>query len=247
MAAEKLSPHAFQRRSFVAARLIETGAAFEEVDGAAVAAGFGGGEAAEQAVAERCGLADLSPLPRFGIKGRGAPEWLGAQGVDLPKEPNRAVRQKGGEVVARLSSTEFMVLGDLEGGSLCADLWASWERDRTKDATKARGYPLPRGDSHCWFRLTGARTAAMFAKICAVDLRPHVFANLAIAQTSVARVAAIVIRDDLGAQEDGGGLAYHLLADGASARYLWDCLLDAMTEFDGKPVGLRILRQSTPE
>ena len=35
---------------------------------------------------------------------------------------------------------------------------------------------------------------------------------------------------------------YHLLADCAAVEYLWDCLLDAMAEFDGQPVGLTALR-----
>ena len=77
----------------------------------------------------------------------------------------------------------------------------------------------------------------LFLKICAVDLRPHKFADLSIAQTSVARLSAIVIRDDR-----GGTLGYHLLADSASAAYLWDCLIDAMAEFDGGPLGLTALR-----
>lgn len=243
MAAENVSPEAFQRRSFVASRLIAAGAVFEEVADAAVAARFGEGEAAERAALGRCGLVDLSPLGRFGIKGRGAPDWLASQKITIPDAPNKATRQKGGEVAARLSGTEFMVLSDLGGGPRCAELYASWNRDRAKDPETQRGYTVPRGDSHCWFRVTGARTAEMFAKICAVDLRPHVFADLEIAQTSVARVSAVVIRDDLPGQGEGAGLAYHLLADGASGEYLWDCLVDAMTEFDGKPVGLRILRQ----
>ena len=33
------------------------------------------------------------------------------------------------------------------------------------------------------------------------------------------------------------------LADSASADYLWDCLQDAMNEFDGGPIGLTALRE----
>ena len=77
----------------------------------------------------------------------------------------------------------------------------------------------------------------MFAKLCGVDLRPGRFADLAIAQTSAAGITGVIIRDDR-----GGHLAYHLLCDSASAAYLWDCLVDAMTEFDGRPVGLAAVR-----
>ena len=47
----------------------------------------------------------------------------------------------------------------------------------------------------------------------------------------------IVIRDDIADLP-----AFHLLADSASAAYLWDGLLDAMAEFGGRPVGLSALR-----
>ena len=77
----------------------------------------------------------------------------------------------------------------------------------------------------------------MFAKLCGVDLRVDHFPDLAIAQTSVARSNAIVIRDDLGATP-----TFHLLGDSASAAYMWDVLLDAMAEFEGAPVGLKALK-----
>ena len=53
---------------------------------------------------------------------------------------------------------------------------------------------------------------------------------------------AIVIRADLGKAP-----AFHILADGASAEYLWHCILDAMEEFDGAPAGLAALRRLAAE
>jgi sarcosine oxidase subunit gamma len=97
---------------------------------------------------------------------------------------------------------------------------------------------MPRAESHAWFLVTGERAPGMFAKICGVDLRPHRFAIGAIAQTSLAKMSAIVIRADLGEVP-----AYHVLADSASAEYLWGCLLDAMAEFAGAPVGWAAARQ----
>ena len=70
----------------------------------------------------------------------------------------------------------------------------------------------------------------------AVDLRDDRFASESIAQTMVARLPTIVIRSDIGEVP-----ALHLLGDSASAEYLWDCLLDAMEEYDGQPVGLAAL------
>ncbi len=241
MTTARVHPTHFKRRSFAAPKLVEAGATFEAVDGCAAALRFGA-DADELNTAARCGLADLSPLPRFGMKGRGAPAWLAGQGVAVPESPNTATRQADGGLAARLSGTEVLLLGDLQAGSRCAELEAAWWAEREKAREAARGYPLPRRDSHCWFRVTGERAAEMFAKICAVDLRPHKFAELSVAQTSAARTAVIVIRDDpRGGEETVPG--YHLLADSASACYLWDCVIDAMLEFDGGPVGLAALRR----
>ena len=77
----------------------------------------------------------------------------------------------------------------------------------------------------------------MFSKICAVDLRSHKFANGEIAQTSVAKANSSVIRNDLGSTH-----CFYILTDVSSAEFLWDCLLDAMAEYDGRPVGVAALR-----
>ena len=99
-------------------------------------------------------------------------------------------------------------------------------------------YPVPRADTNCWFALTGRHAAEMMAKLCGVDLRPHKFAEGAIAQTSIARLNTIVLRADLGETP-----AYYLLTDIASASYMWASLIDAMDEFDGMPVGLAAVRR----
>jgi sarcosine oxidase subunit gamma len=77
----------------------------------------------------------------------------------------------------------------------------------------------------------------MFAKICGIDLRLDKFESGRIAQTSIAKMSGIILRQDFGQI-----LGFHLLADSASADYLWDCLQDAMIEFDGGPIGLTVLR-----
>ena len=92
-------------------------------------------------------------------------------------------------------------------------------------------YPVPRMDTHAWFRLDGPDAPTLFSKLCAVDLRPARFANLTVAQTVAARVSVIVIRQDV-----RNAPCYHVLTDSASALYFWDCLVDAMTEFGGAVV-----------
>jgi sarcosine oxidase subunit gamma len=54
---------------------------------------------------------------------------------------------------------------------------------------------------------------------------------LQVAQTQAMRLSVIVVRDD------GELPAWHLLGDSAAAGYAWDCLVDAMAEFGGRPAG----------
>jgi sarcosine oxidase subunit gamma len=222
-----LDPAQFARRSFVYRRLIGHGAVFADMSGGVIAEHFGAAEA-EAVSATRLGLADLSPLPRIGFKGRGALAWLSGQGVRGLAEDNRADRQTDGTRAARLAPTEALILSDLAATSRIFErLKTTWRLE-----TASQCYLLPRDDSHYWFHVSGGHAASMFAKLCGVDLRSDRFPAGAIAQTSIARSNAIVIRND-----QGSTLGFDLLGDSASADYMWSCLLDAMTEFGGKPVG----------
>ncbi len=169
-------------------------------------------------------LADLSLIPRWGLKGRDAFAWLAAQGASVPTRDNLAERQRDGSLIARLSPGEALVLAALPDGQ--ATLRAAIEALPSEGIGAC--YPAPRWDSHCRFGLSGADAPRMFAKLCGVDLAVQSFPNGSVAQTSVARLSAIIIRHDI-----GNAVAFSLLADTASAEYLWDCLIDAMDEFSG--------------
>jgi sarcosine oxidase subunit gamma len=75
----------------------------------------------------------------------------------------------------------------------------------------------------------------MLSKLCAIDFRPHRFGDLAIAQTTVAQLNAIVLRADI---EDR--FIFNVLADSASAVYLLACLKDAAEEFGGRVTDARL-------
>ncbi len=235
-----VQPNAYQRRGFLYRKLAAAGANFSEAAGAAVALDFGD-PAGEAAGARRMGLADISTLPHTGFKGAGVVEWLTGQGVDVSEDPNWASRLKGGGLAVRQALAEVMILGGLSGeGGWPARLKDAWRREPVPPETP-RGFPMPRDETHAWLLVTGAHGAAMFAKICGVDLRAARFPMGRVAQTSIARLNGIIVRDDR-----GGVPLYHLLADCTAAEYLWDCLLDAMAEFDGRPVGLAAVRGLEP-
>lgn len=230
-------PEDFSRRSPIYRELAKLGARFGEVAGCAAPMRFSDEVEQETAQARELGLSDLFALPRGGYKGWDNAGYLGKHGIAAGEPTNEASNiaypQADGSLIARLAASEVLILGNLEGASeVLRTPQGAWSMEAGEGA-----YPVPRPDTNCWFLASGRHAAAMFAKICGVDLRPTKFANHRVAQTSVARLNSIVVRADLGSV-----YALHLLTDSASAGYMWDCLLDAAEEFGGRPVGLEALR-----
>lgn len=213
-----ITPEQFMRRSFVQSRLVAAGACFRAIGDAALATSFPG------ATEPPLGLADLSPVPRLGVKGRRALAWLGGRDWSVPVANNAATLASDGYIIGRLADTEALVLGPTHAADGYAPL-RGLEAAIPGDGV----WTAPRRDSHCWFRLRGAAAVDCLQKLCGVDLREARLPAGSIAQTSVARLNAIVIRDD--------DHTFHLLADSASAGWFWDTLLDAMAEFGGGPAG----------
>lgn len=232
MPGDNVQPTAFNRRSFHYRTLESSNASFMELAGSAIASSFGRSIEAEREQAREIGLADLSPLPRTGFKGKRALSWLKQTGLSIGDTNNFCWNQEDRSIVARLADTEALILSDITCKSnICADLES---RQSTEEPNQC--YQVPRMDASAWFLITGNQADIMFAKLCGIDLRRKKFANGAIAQTSVARMNAIVIRNDIGDLP-----VYHILFDSASADYLWRVLMDAMAEFDGMPIGYKAI------
>ena len=77
-------------------------------------------------------------------------------------------------------------------------------------------------------RLTGAHSARLMSKICAIDLADAVTPNLSAFRSSVAKLVTDVVRDDLA----DGTRSYLLHCERSSGQHLFDCVLDAGAEFD---------------
>lgn len=167
-------------------------------------------------------LIDLSDSARTGLRGVAAEKYLQSLGVDTPVKPNQATFNNDFAVL-RLSPKEFWLLEH--------PLTAEQTVDNVLRETlpEQDAYRLFCRDSHAWFWLIGDQSAAVMAKVCGVDLRTSAFPPGAIAQTSVARVNAIVVHQTLGNET-----CFNLLCDSAAAEYFRSCLLDAMAEFGGQ-------------
>ena len=183
---------------------------------------------ASESQIQQCAIVDLTNLPRVGFRGQDAAQYLNAYGFNLPDKPNQALKQEDGSWVARLSFTEYCVLGSLHDfGERVSQLEQGWKMDDTAN------YLLPRQDSHAWIQLTGQYVAVVMAKLCGVNLQQEEFAVGQIAQTSIARINAIVIN-----VSDAQTHKFNLLCDRAAAAYLWEVLQDAIQEFKGEVVGI---------
>lgn len=180
---------------------------------------------------QQSAVVDLTGLPRVGFRGAQSGEYLQSRGFSLPDKPNQAITQPDGSHVARLSQTEYLLLGSLrDRGERIADEEARWEMDHLAN------YLLPREDSHAWMQLSGAHAAEVMAKLCGVDLRSAAFAHGAVAQTSAARINVIVI--NISAESHP---IFHILCDRASLEYFKGALMDAMAEFDGRALQIDAL------
>ena len=225
-----VDPLAYARRSPLRRRLEAEGAAWGDLGDVAIAETIG-----DAAPTGGIAIVDLSPLPRLGFKGRGTIPAMQSRGITVEATPNRAFRQPDGGLCLVLAPGEVILLSNLAGaGERLAQLESAW---RIED--EERTYPLPRRDSHAWLAVAGQAAPEMFAKLCAIDLRRDKFADLAIAQTSIAKMSAILTRADIGPNP-----VFHLLVDSAAALYFCDCLLDASDEFGGRIVGLKELQKS---
>ncbi len=203
-------------------------ARWQEGAGNSVITDFGESDAEREWAFSNLSFIDLSPLPRAGIKGNDVSQWIESKGYDVGAESNRAYSQRDGVLVARVSPGELMLLSNPADPSIKTmtnSLEAIYEC-----------YPVRRQDSHYWFVLTGARSPAMLAKVCGVDLSPGIFADHSVAQTSVARTSVVIVRHDIKSM-----LCYYLLGESSTILYMWTCLIDAMNEFDGQVLGLRAL------
>jgi len=222
----------YLRRSQIYRWHERSGATFEALADGLVVAAYSS-EEQEHSLAQMAGLADLSLVPRLGFKGPKSLEWLRSQDVPIPDAANRAVTLDDGGWVARLSAEEFLLLGTLDGASETVERLSG-----SILSPSEKVYDLPRADSHCWFALTGEHGAEVLSKICGVDMRSESFELGSIAQTSLARVNAIILRDKAGETP-----VFHILSDVSIAEYLWACFLDAITEFEGGAIGMRVFQQ----
>ena len=209
---------------------------------------YGAVDAEVQAVRERVGLSDISPLAKLDIQGNEVFAALGQKlslGLALETVPvGRVVRVP----------SQALQLDAPAGGLLCS-LTRNHVRlispPGTADAVQAQVESVTRQtDASACVHLTdvtsnftavqivGPHSRNLLRKLTALDLRPARFPDLSCAQGSLAGIHTLVIRADIQAH-----LAYQVYCGREFGAYLWDALLDAGQEFGARPFGLAAQRQ----
>jgi len=179
--------------------------------------------AIEDARKKVLGVADVSCLSRYGVKGPNATQWLLERGIAIPTNPNAWTMCEQKTLVLRLGSSEFLIEDQL-GGSACSRL--------ASDTTRvASVYKVPRADAA--FIVSGSEALNLFSELCSLDLREKSLAAKDLIMTQVAGISATIIRQTL-----NGEPVYRVWCDGTYGPYMWEVLIEIATELGGGAVGL---------
>ena len=173
-------------------------------------------------------LADLSRRARFGCKGPGAEQFLAAQGLVVPSQPNSWVLDDAGHIVARLATSEFLVEATGEQQARVAELAAGLE----DPARRVSGVvPVLRQD--LVVELTGPRAIDLLRQACNVNF--SVFT-----QAVTNRTGALVLTMMIGVgvtvipQVNQQGASFMIWADPSFGHYVWSTLADIAKGLGGE-------------
>lgn len=180
------------------------------------------------------GLADLSFLTRFGVKGPKAAAWLTQQGLLLPDRPNSWCALPEGGIVARLGANEFLIEDSLHS-QIAAQLTQACQQP------PAQVYPVLRQDAA--LALCGMAVNDLLRQTCNINFAALTIADRPVILTSLIGVSAIVIPGEIRVEQANYPL-YRIWCDGTFGAYVWHTLLTIVEELGGGAIGAaQVIRQ----
>ena len=205
------------------------GARFEVRDGWSVAVGYSSPEQEAAACEDSVGWADVSPLGKLEIQ---------ASRADLAA------------IVARVADGAELTLGRATRAAdawwcpltaeralvLCAPGALRELRERLADASGSASAPAAITDVTTVFgamTIVGPLARELFARFCALDLRPSATPIHGLRPGSVARGPGVVLRE--------GEDRFLMLFGWALGQYMWTVVADAGGHLGGSPVGVDAL------
>ncbi len=171
------------------------------------------------------GMADLSFLDRFGVKGSGAAAWLEQQNVTVPDRPNSWRSLAQGGLIARLGLTEFLI-EDSVNSSVVPRLTQACQHP------PANVYPVLRQDLA--IALCGSAIEDLLLQTCGVNFGALLLDQSPVVLTSIVGVSVTVIP---------GESVYRIWCDGTYGAYLWETLLAIAIELGGGIIGCETVIQ----
>jgi sarcosine oxidase subunit gamma len=165
------------------------------------------------------GIADLSFLNRFGVKGAEAATWLQSQHLSIPESPNRWLSLPEGGFIARLGLSEFLIEDSI-------DSHVAVQLAKLCHQPPAKVYPVLRQDAA--IALCGSRIPELLCQTCNVNVRSLDLAEQPVILTSMVGVSATIIP---------GEQVCRIWCDGTFGAYVWRTLLEIAQELGGGAVG----------
>jgi sarcosine oxidase subunit gamma len=178
----------------------------------------------ETAIAAHLGIADVSCLTRFGVKGTNAADWLLSQSITLPDRPNTWNTLPDGGIIARLGLTEFFIEDSLHS-QMAPQLAEACQQPPVKV------YSVLRQDAA--ITLCGTAVNELLLQTCSFNFRALSLADRPVILTSMIGVAVTILPS-----ERNGKLFYRLWCDGTYGAYIWETLGAIVEEMGGGAIGM---------
>ncbi|MDV2995569.1 MAG: hypothetical protein N4J56_005223 [Chroococcidiopsis sp. SAG 2025] len=171
--------------------------------------------------ASMLGIADLSCLTRFGVKGTHAAEWLVKWGLPIPDRPNTWHPLPAGGIIAKLGLTEFLI-EDSINSAIAPQLATACK------SPPAKVYPVLRQDLA--LGLVGDRVNDLLRQTCSFNFQALSLGDRPVVLTNAIGVAVTVI-------PGGEGRYYRIWCDRTFGTYFWQTLIQIATELGGGAIG----------
>ena len=165
-------------------------------------------------------LCDLSALPKIGIKGADAENFVADQGIDVPRAIYESRQLADGGLIVRLAMDEFILESGIAGGTVS-------EVSANLDAADGKVFRVERQEAT--FLLIGCRAIDVLAQSCGINFHETTARRLVL--TRVAGVNAGVFPETIASQP-----AFRIWVDYTYALYLWEALVQICEDLDGKLV-----------
>jgi sarcosine oxidase, subunit gamma len=177
--------------------------------------------------AQILGIADLSSLIRFGVKGAGAAAWLADYGIAIER-PNCWIPLANGGLALRLGVSEYLIETGLSDSANPFDSIASRLVDHSYPA---QVYPVLRQDLA--LALCGEQVSALMLQTCNINFRALDLSKNPVVLTTMIGVAVTILPS-----ERHGLPFYRVWCDGTFGNYFWHTLLEIAQALGGGAVGL---------